>query len=164
MAAVLVQVADAVVELLNTVDTFSQSFTAERKYPHSLTPLEKIRGRRVDVVPSSHFDTELGTRGTVTYVVRVVIVIRERFTQDDRQEETSEGRPISNEAVDELVALVEEINEFFCGDTERTQTNSDNLKMDWQETKILSTYDHEQLKTGLFDGRIQVDYRASVEI
>lgn len=161
MSAVLVQVADAVVDLLNTPDAFSQAFVAKRSYPTWKVPLTKICRLRVDVVPSSHPASELGTQGSTDWTCRLVIVLREKFGQQDRQEENEDGRPISNEAIDELVLLVEEIHDYLCGESARRLENGD-LDATWQATTVLGTYNHDHLQdNGQFTGTIQVDYRAS---
>lgn len=163
--AVLVQVADAVTALLNTAGVFSQKFTAKRSYPTWKLPLVKLSDLRVDVVPESHPVSELETRGTVDYVCRSIVVVRRKFGQDARQEETDEGRPVANEPVDALVLLVEQIHEYFCSQLERRLENDYAIDATWHATKIIQTYDRDHLMNNAqFTGAIQVDYRVSKAI
>lgn len=163
--AVLVQVADAVTALLNTAGVFSQKFTAKRSYPTWRVPLTKICDLRVDVVPESHPVSELETRGTADYTCRSIVVVRRKFGQGDRQEETSEGTPVANEPIDALVLLVEQIHEYFCSQSERRLENDYGIDATWQATKIIQTYDRTHLMDNAqFTGAIQVDYRVSKAI
>lgn len=162
MPAVLVQVADAVTALLNTVDTFSQKFTAKRTYPTWKVPLTKICGLRVDVVATSHPSSELFTRGRSKFGCRLIVVLRQKFGQDKRQEETEDGRPISNEAIDALVLLVEEIHDYLCSPTIHRLTNSTGLEATWEGTNILQTFDEKHLQDNAqFTAAIQLEYRAT---
>ncbi len=164
MAAVLVQVADAVTALLNTASdgTFSQRFVAVRNYPTWKLPLTKLCDVRVDVVPESHPVSELDGREPIDYICRVIVVVRRKFKQSDRQEETDEGRNISNESIDALVLLIEQIHEYFCSQAERRLQNDDGIDSTWNATKILQTYNHDHLQNNAqFTGAVQVDYRVS---
>ncbi len=141
MAAVLVQVADAVAALLNTVPSpFSQAFTARRSYPTWKIPLTKICGVRVDVVPMGHPVIRPDTRSSTEYECQLIVVIRKKFEQVDRQEETDEGRPIANEPIDDLIQLVEEVHEYLADPDRRQLTNSSNLDATWNETQMQPTY------------------------
>jgi hypothetical protein len=165
-SAVLVQVADAVVALLNTPGAFSQSFTAKRSYPTWKIPLTKLGPLRVDVVPIGHPTTALDTRDSGDLQCRVVVVVRRKLVQGDRKEESEEGRPISNEAVDALIALVEEIYEFLCGPDARRLTSADGLlAAAWMSTQITTTYIDKQLQdNGQFTAMIRVTYGVSIDL
>lgn len=159
--AILVQVADAVVELLNGA-TFSQPIEARRRYPDIKKQLPELGTLRVDVVGTSHPASELGTRNSTQYECRVTIVIRKRFAESDEQSEGEDGRPISNEAVDALVLLVEEIHEYLCQEGgNRRLTNDLSLDATWDSTTIQNTYIDQHLQDwGQFTGILRAVYTA----
>lgn len=161
MTAVLVQVAEAVKDLLNG-HTFSQPVQAERTYPNFSMELKDLNTLRVDVVAVGHPTSELATRGSVNYLCHVDIGIRKKFEREDREADT---RRVSNEAIDPLVYLVEELHEFLCGEDQRRLTNPAGLDATWSETKIRATYIKEHLKDwSQFTGIIRVGYEARKDL
>jgi hypothetical protein len=168
MAAVLVQIADEVVDLLNTVPSpFSQSFTAERRYPNLKVPLTRLNTLRVDVCGSSHQTTDLESHESVSFECRVAIVIRKRFGQSARQEEDAEGRPVGNEAIDELVLLVEEIVDYLYTQANRRLTDAADANRDMAIDNVLiqNTFVDQHLQDyDQFTGIIRATYTASVDV
>ena len=102
MGAVIVDIADALVEVLNAHE-FSQEFTAVRSYAPRYTPKE-LETLRVTVVANSLAKAR-ASRGEhqEDYVIQVGVEQRKWETAD----------------LDALMALVEEIGDF-CLDTELT--------------------------------------------
>lgn len=161
--AVLVQVAEAVRDALNE-HTFSQKFTARRTYPTWKVPLEKQSVLLVDVVPTSHPRSELETQGSMGWDCRCVVVIRRKFGDSERKPETTEGRPLSNDPVDALILLVEEICKFLYDPDEWRLTNSHSIDaaIDNDGVKVLTTYNDEHLaNNNQFTAAIQVTYGVS---
>jgi hypothetical protein len=162
--AVLVQVADAVTALLNTVPSpFSQSFTAERNYPDFATPLESLGELKVDVVAGGHKSANSVTRSDTDYECNINVIIRKRFCQTDRQEEGENGRPLSNEAIDEMILLVEEVHEYLQDPDRRQLNNSDSIDAWIQpETIFQPTWNPDDLKLNQqFTASILFVYTAS---
>lgn len=167
MSAVLVQVADAVVELLNTPDAFSQKFMAKRSYPTWKIPLSKLGPLRVEVVPSSHYETDFESQESENYGCRILIVIRKKFGSSDRLEESSEGTPISDEAIDALVLFVEEVFAYLASYERRILKTPNGVDFAaWADTStIQNTYVHDHLQDNFqFTGLIRVDYGTTVEL
>lgn len=114
MASVLITTADAVLAELNapTGHTWSKSFVAERNFGDWKLPLESAEDAvKVDVFPAVAIPCESRDRASLDYSPTIAIVVRYKFRQADSEADT--GRPIE-EVVEELNALVEEINEHFA--------------------------------------------------
>lgn len=116
MASILIQTADAIVTELNTPTghTWSLEFTAERSYADWDLALDDTAQRGVllcDVVPVSRLPVALETQSSVAYSPAIDVVFRKKFEPADAQ--VDDGK-ITLSAVDELVTLVEEVNEYFA--------------------------------------------------
>jgi hypothetical protein len=160
MASVLIQTSDAVAAELNipTGHTWSLQFIAERTYADFDLPLEDdaIRGKLLcDVVPVSRLITDLESRGgSVAYEPSIDIVFRKKFEPADAQED--DGR-LTKAAVDELVALVEEVNEHF---TPTALTTTDAAT--WKSTEIVAAVMHKHLREfNQFTGIIRLTFDAT---
>lgn len=165
--AVLVQVADAVVALLNTVPTpFSQSFTAKRSYPDRIITLTQLGDLRVDVVAGGHKSAKSVTRSDTDYECNINVIIRKKFKDKDREEEGVEARPVRNDAMDAMILLVEEIHEHLHDPSNRQLTNSDNLDAWIQaETIFQPTWNPDDLKNHAhFTSSLLFVYTASKEL
>lgn len=139
MAAVLLEIADAIVTALNSATTLSQSFVAERSYAEWGEELKDIDSLRVDVVPlQTGPDAELSDRGTVEYKCEIDIGVRKRFAVPEQ--ETGTGLIYLHE-MDALVLLVQEIAEFFMIDR-LTDTNT----AIWESTEIKLSWSRRYLR------------------
>lgn len=99
MAAVMVQIADALVEALNLPE-FSEDFTAVRRY-RPIYKLSELETLRVTVVPHG-IALERASRSNHQTDYQLDIGVQQRVGVEDAAEEAS----------DELMALVEEIADF----------------------------------------------------
>lgn len=116
MPSVLIQTADAVVAALNQPTTpWALPFTAERSYAEWDLPLEEQQCERgklyCDVVPRGDMGFDSETQGSVVLKPEISIVLRKKF--QPRDSDVATGR-LTKAAVDELVALTEEIANAFA--------------------------------------------------
>jgi hypothetical protein len=136
--SILLSVADGVTAMLRTAKLRRQLGQADRSYADWLVPLESITELLCDVVPVHNPKTELDERGAIKYSPQVDVVLRQRFALSDQDVAT--GR-VDKAVVDELVALVEQINELFCG--ERMCA----FKLaTWETTDILAAFSKQHLR------------------
>jgi hypothetical protein len=157
MAAVLIEVADAVTaELQTAVDSnefAGLQFVPERSYAVWDEELADLDCLHVDVVPVNYEQTDLDARESVGYVVSVDVVIRQKFSQEKR---VQSGK-IDPEEIDRLVLFVEELHEYLC---KLRLTDYDEAI--WRETAIRSAYSREHLRTmGMFLGIVRVSFDVS---
>lgn len=160
MASVLIETAEAVLAELDdpTDHTWSLTFSAARSYADWDLPLEDDRQRGelfCDVVPVGRLVTDLETRGgSVAYEPAIDIVFRKKFEPADA--EADDGR-LTKAAVDELVALVEEVNEHF---TPTALTSTDAAT--WKSTEIVAAVMHKHLREfNQFTGIIRLTFDAT---
>jgi hypothetical protein len=159
MTAVLIQTADAVTAELNG-HAFALEFTAERSYADWDLALDDEAQRGIlicDVVPVSRVVTDLETSGgSVAYEPATDIVFRKKFEPADASND--DGR-LTLEAVDELVALIEEVTEHFtpCA---LTATNPPR----WKSTEIIAAVMHKHLREfNQYTGIIRLTFDASTD-
>lgn len=141
MAAVSVDTAEKVTEMIRAADLSINGLVVERSYADWSLELEGLDAEttRVDVVAhTAEQATDLAARGSLRYRIPVDIAVRKKFpasAQDDRS-----GR-ITNDAIDPLVKLVEEIHELFT-----PNRLTDYLKAVWQDTTIVVSPDRDALR------------------
>jgi hypothetical protein len=156
MSSLLLAVADALAEELSA-HGFSRPFTAARTYADAEYQLETADGTlQCDVVPASELKTELDERGSVRYLASVFVVFRQKFAEADiEQVAASELARVKAPAVDPLVALVEEVNEFLTGVARLT-----NYPVAvWSSTNIEAAIVHKHLREwSQFTGIIKTAY------
>lgn len=155
MTAVVVDIAEKVKDALNG-HTFTPTFTAARGYAEWDQPLEDDDTTlHVDVVPLQPGpDLELEERGAVDYTVQIDVGVRKRVGTASRNDTT--GR-IEASVLDGLVALVEQIAEFFLTDR-LTDTNT----AVWQGTEIKLLWSKKHVRTmGQFFGFVRLTFSAT---
>ena len=162
MASVLVQTADAVVAVLNdSAHGFTQPFTAERSYAEWDLPLDdSVEPGRLycDVVPRQGMTCEPESRGYLRYRPSVAIVFRKKFKLEDAR--TDNGRLILS-AVDELIALLEQVNEVLAGELLADFTVAgETAHWDQSETEQIYMQEHIR-KHNQFTGVLIVPYTSS---
>ena len=156
MAAVLVDVADAITTALNG-GSFSESFTAVRSYAEWDEALTDVDTLRVDVVPVNYTErSQLVSRNAYEYQVETDIGVRKRFAVADQDATT--GR-IDTAEIDALVLLVEEINEFFIHDALGSTGTV------WDAVEIRAAYVREHLRNmRQFTGIVRVTHTKDVAV
>ena len=161
MPALLVQVADAVAELLTEASFgFGLEFVAQRSYPPKDLELKALDTLRVDVVPVNHDESLLPTRGTVAeYVCSVDIGIRKKWRRPERDADTGQ---VEQAEMDRLVELVEQIHDYLIDPAHRRlPRGTAALDATWEGTRIRATYiprHYRELQQ--FTALIRVSYRA----
>ena len=156
MSSVLLAVADALAADL-TQHSFSVPFSAARTYADCEYQLDAVDDSlQCDVVPASELKTELDDRGTVRYLASAFVVFRRKFAGSDiEQVGTSEQTRVKASAVDPLVALVEEANEWLTAQ-ERLTNLSDAV---WNSTNVEAAVVHKHLREwSQFTGIIKTTY------
>lgn len=162
MSAVLVEIADAVTDLLNAAafETYvtdleiADEWEAERSWADWDLELKDAGELLVDVVPVTHDRSELETRGSIVYESSIDIGCRKKFHTADETIET--GRVDAGE-VDRFVWLVEKIHEYFCKD--RFADYQDAV---WDSTKIVVACDRKMLKQNRqFFGAVRLTFKTS---
>jgi hypothetical protein len=136
--SILLSVADGVTAMLRAATLRRPLPQAERGYADWMVPLESITELLCDVVPVHNPKTELDERGAIKYSPQVDVVLRQRFALSDQDGAT--GR-VDKAVVDELVALVEQINELFCG-----ERMSAFKVATWETTDILAAFSKQHLR------------------
>src|SRR4029078_4956496 len=96
--AIVIEIADAVVDLLNET-TFDQGFTAERRYL-PIFELPDMKVLHVTVVPKSKTDV-LFARSSAAHEVQADVAVQKKFASEDAVE------------LDPLLKLVEDIADLF---------------------------------------------------
>jgi len=153
--AFLVATADAVLSALAD-QRFSQEFEPERSYADWELPLEDSAELHVDVVPVNSPDFELETRGSVSYMPQVDIVIRKRLAHDQQEPDGTLVLP----EIDDLVYLVEEIAEYFV-----TDRFGDSDTIVWQRTQIVAAFKPSHLRQyRQFTGIVRFTFRAAQDL
>jgi hypothetical protein len=156
MSSILLAVADALAADL-TAHGFSLPFTAARTYADAEYQLGTADGTlQCDVVPASELKTELYDRGTVRYLASAFVVFRQKFAGSDiEQVGASEQTRVKASAVDPLVGLVEEANEWLTA-LERLTNHPDGV---WNSTNIEAAVVHKHLREwSQFTGIIKTTY------
>lgn len=162
MPNVLADIATLVADALNNAPagTFSQSFGAVRSYADWELPLEESptgnEALRVDVVPVPALESELESRGAISYSPATDIIVRKRLGQDARG---VDGKLLLAE-VDALVLFVQELAEFFTADQMDAETGAR-----WKQTDIRRAYVPSHLKERhQFTGQIRVTFDVSTAL
>lgn len=108
MASDILQLADAIVTRLNSLDWNGTEFEARRSFAGCLDEQlvgQDVAGIKIDViVPEEYDDIELITNGAVAKVATFGIVIRRKFASEDNDAYSGE---VPTSQVDELIALGE---------------------------------------------------------
>jgi len=142
MAAVIVEVANAVVSELNdkTNNTFSQTFNAKRSWADWSEKLEEEDKLSVDVVPTQrgYTETDATSRASLEHTIQIDIGVRQRF--GPTKQTTDKGR-IDRVQIDGMVLLLQEIAEHFMVDR---LASYDSAR--WESTRILGTYNKKMLR------------------
>lgn len=130
MAAVLVEVSEAITDLLNdaafatfiTALAITDEWEAEFSYAEWDLALDSDEASDllIDVVPSGHSRTELDAVGSLKYVTDIDVAVRKKFGNADRAES---GR-VDIEEINRLVWLVEMIHEYFLKDRPEDYPNA----------------------------------------
>ena len=155
MPAILVSTAEAVLNSLAD-HRFSQEFEPQRSYADWELPLEDSNELHVDVVPVNAPDFELETRGSISYVPQVDIVVRKRLAQDEQEADGS----LDLLVIDDLVCLVQQIAEFFV-----TDRFSEIESIIWQQTQILAAFKPLHLRQyRQFTGIVRLTFSATSEV
>jgi len=141
MACVVVEVAEAVKDMIASATTFSQDeFDLERSYADWELELKKATPLRVDVVAVINKQTvELDTRDSYAYTVQVDIATRKRFKDEEWNDGT--GR-VEVASVDALMLFTQEIFLLFM--PERLTGFTEAV---WTSTEILVAPHTEHLRT-----------------
>lgn len=156
MPNVLAACAAAVTDALNdaTAGTFSQDFAAIRSYADWELPLEESAEADavfVDVVPVPQLESELETRGSLSYSPAVDVVVRKKLGPEKRD---MNGRYALAE-IDALVLFVQELAEFFVIDQFASGER-------WKQTDIRRAFvPHHLYENHQFTGQIRVTFETS---
>lgn len=160
MTAVLVSIADAIKDEINSMTGLIREVTAERSYADWDLPLDDFDQLQVDVVPVNTAETELDARGQTRYLCRTYIGVRYRFRPEDRV--AASGR-IDLEQIDELIELLEQFHDEFIKEGNGRRLTSYTTAV-WQETSIRTWYIREHLREhGQFTGIIETSYEVTKE-
>lgn len=115
--------------------SFTTSFAPERSYADEAMQLKDAGSLRVDVVVVGYDDADLSDRAHVALEPGLDIGIRKKFEQADQDAAT--GR-VTNEAIDPLVGLTEEILIFLVKKRLSSAV--------WRDAKFRSTIVREHLR------------------
>jgi len=144
--AVITDIADAVVSELNAVTfshTFSQAFTAKRYY-RPVFDLAEMSDLHVSVVPRGMM-IERADRGRNYYDVQIDVAVQQKVQSG------------GNKELDALVALVQEIADFFR--LRRLEEYADAL---WIRTENVPVYAPEHLdEFGQFTSVLTLTFRVT---
>jgi hypothetical protein len=139
MAAVVVEVAQAVQAMITAATLSQTEYTLERSYADWELELKKATPLRVDLVTVINKQRiELDTRNSYSYTIPVDIAVRQRFTDDKWQDDN--GRAVVSE-VDALMLFTQEIYELFMPNRLTTYTDAV-----WNSTEILVAPHTEHLR------------------
>jgi hypothetical protein len=145
MAAVIVEIADAVVAALNAA-TLSQSFEAKRYYLPEFD-LKEMDTLHVSVLPAE-LDEEISDRTRDRAEYKIHLAVQKRVTQQ-------ESPGLDHEAIDGLMTLVEEIDDLF-----RHQPLSGYEQAHWVKSENKPIYDPKHLKEhGQFTSLLVLTFR-----
>jgi len=141
----MIDVADAVAAELNG-HSFSQEFTATRTYADWDEELTNSI-LRCDLVPVASMQTDLETRGSVSYLCSVDIGLRKKL-------DAGSGGHVTAATVDDLVRLVEEVHEWTIGRELDIAT--------WDSTVLVAAFVPEHLRQmNQFTGIVRITYSVS---
>lgn len=158
MAAVLVDVADAVKDELASITGLVLAIDPERSYADWDEQLEDLSTLRVDVVPVNVGETELDSRGESRFLCHVDIGVRYRFAPEERE---STGR-ITVSEIDDLLLLLQQFHDHFVNNGEGRRLTSYTAAA-WTETNVRTWYVREHLREmGQYTGIVRVTYEAVV--
>lgn len=158
MAAVIVDVAEAVKEEIKLVSPISRAITPKRLYVDFDVPLEEIGQLRVDVMPKNVSRTELYARGITHYEASVTIGVRYRFGPERR---TAFGEVESSE-IDNLILLVQQLHDYFVDEGNGRRLSTYTVAV-WRETELLYWFDPKHLREhSQFTGLLSVGYDVGV--
>lgn len=157
MAGVLADVADAIVEEINSA-TLSKPIKAERSWPDWDEDLKDTDSIHVDVVAIGA-DIEQEDRESVTYSCTIHVGVRYKFKSDSN--DNNKGR-IAREDVDAMVLLVEEIGELFPKGATQTGILSDMASAGFEEFKTGMWFNRRHLRElQQFTGIVRVTQRVN---
>jgi hypothetical protein len=159
MASASIQVADAIVDTLNS-HNFGIPFEAERNYADWDEVLQSV-GFRVDVMPAGYKSAELLNRAEIKYGCLAYIVVRNKFGDEDKLDDNK----IDPDKIDEMVELCEAIHEWLAPN--QSQGRNGHLPSfpdaAWDETVVTTEFDRKHLReSGQFTGVLRVGYFVSV--
>lgn len=167
MSSVPIQIADAIASEINAAvaaGTFQTSgFTARRSYPDWSEAFDDLQGLSVDVIHAIDEDQPVGlaSAGSIEYSPTIHIVVRKRFEKADRVAKT--GR-INPDSVDPLATLIEEIRRYFIG-RRLTGVLPDLPNVQWDgSSQVKRWYDPHRLKSGMFEGYVQLKFTVNETI
>lgn len=129
MSSALVTAAEALKDEINLAP-WPKSFTAARSWGQWRDELPDLDVLHVDVLGVEHYKTELQGRKQLKYVVSIDVAVRQRFTS------------VTNQAVDELVELLERLNEWSIG--RRLSTFDEAV---WESSDIMQSTSRKLLQT-----------------
>lgn len=111
MSSVVVQIADALVEILRGISWDGVTYRVRRTYLDCLDEQLGEATQDVDVaviVPGQYDTVDLETRGSVEREAAFPVVVRRKFNADDIDQATG---AIQEQLIDELMELVETLSE-----------------------------------------------------
>lgn len=161
--ALPIRIADAVVAELNAgiaAAAFQLTgWAPERRYFDWDLEYGDLEGLAVNVVylvSEEGNSRELVGAGYLGLKAAVDVVVRKRFGSADRL--AADGR-LRNDAVDPLVTLLEELQEYFIGRRLSGPLTSV-PEANWEESPIKSWVNQGKLRFGLFEGVVRIEFDA----
>ena len=166
-----VDLADAVVTVLNAGSYETEGWTAERSYPDWAEDFSDLETLAVDVVfvssPTDRGgDVELDSWESLDARPHVDIAVRKRFDHSDRVSPGAATSRIKQASIDPLVRLVEQLYEKMGSQTIR-QTPldlGDSVTANWIDTTVRTYCDYRRLRQGMFLGVVRITYDVSKAI
>lgn len=166
MDAISVEIAEAVKTRIAGATLSKSGFTLERSYADWDLELDKMdipseadAGKlRVDVaIHTTEQETQLATRGSISFLLPIDIAVRERFRQE-RQDEATGRVPLAK--VDELMLLTQELVQLFA-----RQRLADFEPATHEDTRIVVAPWKEHLrKNKQFTSIVRVVFRANLAL
>lgn len=154
MTAVIISLAEAIVTELNSdpVTNFGLSFKAERSYADWKDELKDLDVLKVDVIPITYPQFELGTHDAIDHQATCQIVMRKRLIPaTDRNSDT--GRVI-NAVVDKYVEAMQKVAAYFV-----KLELSDYIAATWVKCGFPMCYDRQHLRdNSQYTGIVEVTY------
>jgi len=157
MTALLVQLADAITEEINS-DDWGLDFEAKRSYADWDLKLDADVGLLVDVVPARRKKLPIENRSLRDHELTVHVGIRRKFAP--QSQDTFTGR-IETAEVDALIALAEDIESHFDYQERLAGMPASALV----SANLLGDYDRELLyENRQFVSVIELTYRCETEV
>jgi hypothetical protein len=156
MAALIVEIADAVVTALKAAE-FGMEIPWERSYGDWDLELKEIGCVRGDVVPVFDAQVELETRGSVRYELNIDIALRKRFSS---QTDIDCGR-INRDEIDKLLYVVQRMQQQFVA----TRPSDDSVWSPSRTQQVQAWYVKAHLREwNQFTGVVRLPYESSLEL